>query len=229
MAHTTLKSLFTAIADAIRGKDGTTEPIVADDFPERISSIQTEDHTIEDILVQGGEMVEYVNNRVTKLRSFAFLGINVATVTLNAVKAIPENAFIGCPLCKLICKRAESLGLRACDTCSALESVDMFGGDFINGESLYGCTSLRILILRNADPNNLTSLGMHGVDDEGNQITALSDTAIGKGNGYIYVPRALVESYKAKYIWAHHASQFRALEDYTVDGTITGDLDESKI
>lgn len=48
-------------------------------------------------------------------------------------------------------------------------------------------------------------------------------------DGYIYVPRALVEQYKVATNWTTLASQFRALEDYTVDGTITGELDESKI
>ena len=46
---------------------------------------------------------------------------------------------------------------------------------------------------------------------------------------YIYVPRALVEDYKVATNWSAYADQFRALEDYTVDGTISGDLDETKI
>lgn len=45
----------------------------------------------------------------------------------------------------------------------------------------------------------------------------------------IYVPAALIDSYKAATNWSTYADQFRALEDYTVDGTITGDLDETKI
>jgi hypothetical protein len=51
----------------------------------------------------------------------------------------------------------------------------------------------------------------------------------GLKDGYIYVPRALVDTYKVATNWVTYADQFRALEDYTVDGTITGELDESKI
>lgn len=51
----------------------------------------------------------------------------------------------------------------------------------------------------------------------------------GLKDGYIYVPRALVEDYKVATNWTTLASQFRAIEDYTVDGTIYGELDESKI
>ena len=39
--HTTLSALFSAIADAIRSKTGSTEQIVADDFPTAIDSIST--------------------------------------------------------------------------------------------------------------------------------------------------------------------------------------------
>ena len=46
---------------------------------------------------------------------------------------------------------------------------------------------------------------------------------------YIYVPSALIDEYKVASIWSTHAAQFRALEEYTVDGTITGKLDENKI
>ena len=54
-------------------------------------------------------------------------------------------------------------------------------------------------------------------------------TPIESGTGYIYVPRALVDTYKTATNWSTFANQFRALEDYTVDGTVTGEIDESKI
>lgn len=49
------------------------------------------------------------------------------------------------------------------------------------------------------------------------------------GTCFIYVPRDLVESYKVATNWSKYPNQFRALEDYTVDGTTTGAFDESKI
>lgn len=41
--HSTLTSLFTDIADAIRDKSGTTGSIVADNFPEAIAAIDTQE------------------------------------------------------------------------------------------------------------------------------------------------------------------------------------------
>jgi hypothetical protein len=60
-------------------------------------------------------------------------------------------------------------------------------------------------------------------------VSAFNGTPIASGTGCIYVPAALVNSYKTATNWSSFASKFRALEDYTVDGTITGELDETKI
>lgn len=51
----------------------------------------------------------------------------------------------------------------------------------------------------------------------------------GLQDGYFYVPAALVASYQTATNWSTYSTQFRALEDYTVDGTITGALDDTKI
>lgn len=55
----------------------------------------------------------------------------------------------------------------------------------------------------------------------------------GAGGAYVYVPRDLISTYQAATNWATlyaaHSDMFRALEDYTVDGTTTGDFDESKL
>lgn len=53
---------------------------------------------------------------------------------------------------------------------------------------------------------------------------AFDRTHIDGGAGYIYVPRAMVDSYKAAENWSAYADNIRALEDYTNDGTITGTL-----
>lgn len=41
-----------------------------------------------------------------------------------------------------------------------------------------------------------------------------ADSPIASGTGYIYVPRALVDSYKTATNWSTYATQFRAIEDY---------------
>ena len=46
------------------------------------------------------------------------------------------------------------------------------------------------------------------------EISVFSNTPISNGTGYIYVPKALIESYQAHEKWSAYASQFRAIEDY---------------
>lgn len=48
-------------------------------------------------------------------------------------------------------------------------------------------------------------------------------------DGYIYVPRSMVDTLKSATNWSLYADQIRALEDYTIDGTTNGELDETKI
>lgn len=53
--------------------------------------------------------------------------------------------------------------------------------------------------------------------------------SIANNTGNIFVPRSKIEEYQTATNWTTYASQFRALEDYTVDGTITGEMDWDKI
>ena len=103
--------------------------------------------------------------------------------------------------------------------CDALTTVDIPMVTSIDDYAFWKCTNLSVLILRNTA----------GVVSIYEYSYALYSTAIASGNGYIYVPAALVDSYKVTSRWQNYANQFRALESYTVDGTITGALDTSKI
>ena len=66
-----------------------------------------------------------------------------------------------------------------------------------------------------------------------NAFNSTKYAANGAGGAYVYVPRDLISTYQAATNWATlyaaHSDMFRALEDYTVDGTTTGDFDESKL
>lgn len=108
---------------------------------------------------------------------------------------------------------------QGCFQNSGLEKFDYYCPALtqIQQKAFSDCSNLIILTLR---ANTLVSLA---------NVSALNYTPIKDGTGYIYVPKALIEEYKVATNWATYANQFRALEDYTVDGTITGKLDENKI
>jgi hypothetical protein len=93
----------------------------------------------------------------------------------------------------------------------------------------YSCHSLKAVILRG---ETLCSLSSKSVFTYCYHILGTTNATYnpnGDKDGYFYVPRALVDTYKSATNWSTYASQFRALEDYTVDGTITGELDTTKI
>lgn len=50
----------------------------------------------------------------------------------------------------------------------------------------------------------------------------------GLKDGYIYIPRENIEAFKESSLFIDYNIQVRALEDYTVDGTTTGDFDDAK-
>lgn len=101
--------------------------------------------------------------------------------------------------------------------CTKLSYMDLPAVEAIGAYALNGCSELSRLILR--VNSACCVLGGH----------AIEHTPIASGTGYIYVPSALIEDYKVATNWTTYAGQFRALEDYTVDGTTTGELDETKI
>ena len=137
----------------------------------------------------------------------------------DRVEKIGGSAFYSCSnLTSVNFPAVTSIGVYAFRGCYALTSVGFPVATKINGNAFQSCSHLTSLILRKSD--SICTLS---------KANAFDSTPISSGTGYIYVPRALVDSYKAASNWSTYANQFRALEDYTVDGTITGELDPSKI
>lgn len=137
----------------------------------------------------------------------------------NVITLVGDYAFRDCNALTSVCvPSVTKVGGYAFSMSEALRTVDLTSVITIAGYAFQVCSALTALILRNTSalPSLLNK-------------DAISYTAIASGAGYIYVPRNLVDSYKQSTNWSTYAAQFRALEDYTVDGTITGELDPTKI
>lgn len=142
---------------------------------------------------------------------------------VNTVDVIGDEALSAKIIEKSITEFVDSALTSICDEglqlCEKLTTVDLLSTTSIGGRAFYECLKLTALILRSgtictatgANPLGRTPIAGYG------------------GQGYIYVPRALVDTYKAATNWSTYAAQFRALEDYTVDGTTTGEFDPTKI
>ena len=95
-----------------------------------------------------------------------------------------------------------SIGDYAFNAAHKLAKADLPKVTSIGQHSFSAANALEALILRNAE--KVCSLGSD----------AVSYTKISSGSGYIYVPTALVDSYKAAANWQNYADQIRAIEDY---------------
>lgn len=112
------------------------------------------------------------------------------------------------------------------NNCTKLKVIDLPSCTTINGgHSHFINCPIKALVLRSTTMCTL-DLYTYNVD---HSAYSFKNSGIANGTGHIYVPRDLVGSYKAATGWSVYGDQFRALEDYTVDGTITGALDEDKI
>ena len=98
------------------------------------------------------------------------------------------------------------------NTCTALEVADMYKASQVANLAFKACAALKALVLRNT---TLVSL---------QQTYAFTGSGVEAGTGYIYVPRDLIATYQAATNWVTFATQFRALEDYTDDGTLSGEF-----
>lgn len=164
---------------------------------------------------------------VTSIGTYAFGNNNtLTTVNLPLCTSIAQDGFYYCtkltdinlPLCKTIDNYAFY-------QCSSLEVLDLPSVTYIGNKSNSNynyvftyCNKLKALILRSPTMCELNT-----------NTNVFTNTPITSGSGYIYVPSALLQTYKANAKWSSYSSKFRALENYTVDGTITGAIDKTKI
>lgn len=160
------------------------------------------------------------NSIVTSLRVRACQGATkLVTVNLPSVTSLANYAFYQCSgLVTAKLPKLTSVSTQVFYSCTKLKHADCGNLGNIPAQTFNACSALTELILRKT--SSICTLS---------NVNGVNNTPIGKGTGYVYVPAALIESYRSATNWSTFTAQFRALEDYTVDGTITGELDESKI
>lgn len=116
---------------------------------------------------------------------------------------VGEYAFYGCAyLTSVELPAVETVGAYAFYGCGVLAKVDLASATSVGSYAFCNCAALDALIIR--------SETMCALADK----YALYVTKINDGTGYIYVPAALVDSYKTAINWSNYASQIRAIEDY---------------
>ena len=207
-------------------------------MPDFINTIDVlgDDAVIDSIIDRS--IIEFKDDKVTTVGSYAFekceslrdVGLpNCTRLEARAFEyctslehiALPkvticsgESGFNYCTsLTELILPSVTTLGGTSVTRCTALRKVDFSLLSTIQYRTFQLDSSLVAVILRNT-----------GAICALNNSDAFNDTPIANGTGYIYVPSALINSYKTATNWSTYASQFRELEQWTLDGTVNGEL-----
>lgn len=191
-------------------------------------------------------VTEYKEDRVTKIGNYAFYGCTELTnFDCPNVTAIGEYAFRGC----------SNLDYLELPKVKSLADTSFYGaGTFNNAKVLlpnlsiipqrcFAYSNIRILDLRDVTSINsycfTDAYKLRAIIIRNTSVVPTINLAAFQGisfdNVWFYVPKTMddgadgIVAYEATTNWSALAGNFRYIEDYTVDGTLTGELDETKI
>ena len=209
-----------SIADAVRRKTQTTGTIKVSSLADKIKEIKI----TNEVLNENNEFRGFIDGTITEvdhstaesLCMYAFSNCSLLTrVNLPELKDIPSYAFYRCSnLTHITLPLVTKINENAFAYCTSLNKIDLPSVTSILTYVFNNCTALNALILRSSTMCTLSS------------TNSLSNTPIASGTGYIYVPSALVNSYKTATNWSTYASKFRAIEDYPDICNATGEVSE---
>ncbi len=147
---------------------------------------------------------------VTSIAARLFNGsASLSTVSFPSATSVGQYAFGRCTnltsvdlpkVTSITGGSASSIG--AFYSCTSLARLDLPSVTSIGGNTFNECFALTTLILRN-ETEVCTLAG----------INVFGSTPIASGTGYIYVPDALVDDYKAATNWSTYADQIRPLSE----------------
>lgn len=154
----------------------------------------------------------------------AFKNGKLETASFPAATSVNQNAFEGNKaLTDIHLPLATKFHGNVFNGCISLTKASFPSLSELGNGAFYGCSALRILVLSNTSMVRITY---------SNALTNTPFDSAGVG-GYIIVPSALIDSYKTATNWSTYYGYgnmtFLAIEDYTVDGAVTGEIDWDKV
>ena len=153
-------------------------------------------------------------SNTTSIGRYAFSYTKIPTIIAKEATTVGDYVCsCNTAVTELVIPKSNSIPI--CSGCSSLVKADFgaMSAASIPSNLFTNCTSLATLIIRRV-----------GRVINGRSSMFPSGCPIATGTGYIYVPSALVGSYKTANYWSTYAGQIRAIEDYSDDGTVNGDI-----
>ena len=144
--------------------------------------------------------------KATYVGSNCFYSCDVLSdIYIPELTILDNNAFAACTsLVSVVFPEVLSVETETFAYCTSLTTVDLPKVTSIAFGAFAYSTALTTLLLRNSVVCTLS-----------NATYTFKDTPIANGTGYVYVPDALVDSYKSATNWSTYASQIKPLSEYT--------------
>lgn len=137
------------------------------------------------------------------LEAGAFASCNGVVSANFPVLTSINSSFNSCTAMKeFYAPMLQTVGNQAFYFCSGMIKFDLPSLKSIGTHAFNACSKMTALILRSETFCTLAN------------TNAFLNTPVAKGTGYVYVPKALLEQYKAATNWSTYAAQIRAIEDY---------------
>lgn len=168
------------------------------------SKVSFMDASILENLISETAIDEYYDTQITSISNKnVFREANIGIINMPNVINIVFQAFYGCKARELRFEGLETLPTGSTFLRMTNLTKAVFGTKLtqFTQQVFNGCSALSTLVLP-----------YDGVVTMGNDV--LKDTAIANGTGFVYVPSAQVDNYKANSGWSAYANQIRAIEDY---------------
>lgn len=183
----------------------------------KLTALDSDVTSVRQFAFRGATALTSVNlPKATSIAANAFYGCNKLTsVNMPLVKSIGENAFNGCSILPHIVLPSLTTGdSYVFRYCYKLVTIDLPVITNIVANMFTDCRKLTAVILRSATMCTLanTSAFTNCYHLTGQTVSTFNPN--GDKDCYIYVPSALIESYKTAANWSTYVTQFRAIEDY---------------
>lgn len=188
----------------------------------------------DDFFMDSTKLVTATFTNVSNVGNRAFNNCKALTqVSLPNAHQVGTNCFSYCPkLSNVNLSNAERIGFRSFLNCTSLTSINLPRLEILEGSVFFGCSKLAKVDLGSCEQfyptnssqfshcNKLTTLILRSNTrcslpysvQSAFDSTPFTDSSFGQG--YVYVPRALVDTYKDSTNWTVIADRIRAIEDY---------------
>lgn len=171
-----------------------------------LTSLDSDVTKIVDYVCRGQSNLTSANlPNVTSIGSNCFYGCSkLASIHAPKVTSVGSYTFMNCSsLVEVNFPLLTSLATGTFQRCTGLKKADLGSVKSTSSTAFQVCSSLETVILRKSDA--IVPLA---------NVNIFASSGVEAGTGYVYVPRALVNTYKAATNWSTYANQIRAIEDY---------------